>query len=161
MAVVSEKKKLELQRTMLIIRRCPFCLKDTEHEAYYARNPDLKVSASLNGKQFTLEYKGRMPFEWYGVVECKECGRAYVVQGVIAKLVKDITGITEPKEVMLSYTCCDFCMHDESAYTLANMLITLRNGKSIYLCERHAGDIKNEKGKRDNYDFLMERTFAW
>jgi hypothetical protein len=161
MATVSEKKTFELQRTMLVIRRCPFCLKDTEQNAYYARNPDLKVSASLNGKQFALEYRGRMPFEWYGIAECKECGNAYVVQGAIPQINKDITGATKSQEVVLAYTCCDFCMHDEGTYALANMLITLRNGKSIYLCERHAGEITKEKGRRENYDFLIGKVALW
>jgi hypothetical protein len=161
MAIVSEKKLMQLQRTMLVIRRCPFCLKDTEQNAYYAHSPDLRVTASLDGKQFAIEYRGRMQFEWYGIAECRECGNAYVVQGVIAKLAKDLTGATEPKEVRLAYTCCDFCLHDEKSYTLANMLITLRNKQSLYLCERHADDIKNKKGRRDSYDFLIEKVAGW
>ena len=161
MAIVSEKKVFELQRTMLVIRRCPFCLKDTEQNAYYAHKPDLKVNASLNGKAFAIEYQGRMPFEWYGIAECKECGNAYVVQGAIPQINKDITGTTKPQGVVLAYTCCDFCMREEQSYTLANMLITLRNGTHIYLCERHSDAIKKEKGKRDSYDFLIPRVASW
>ena len=161
MAIVSEKKVFELQRTMLVIRRCPFCLKDTEQNAYYARKPDLKINAALNGRTFTLEYQARMPFEWYGVSECKECGNVNVVQGVIPQINKDITGATRPQTVNLAYTCCDFCLHEEQSYALANMLMTLRNGRSLYLCERHAEAIKKEKGKRDSYDFLIPKIEAW
>ncbi len=161
MAVVSQRKVMRLQRTMLVIRRCPFCLNDTEQNAYYAHKPDLRITAALGGKEFVLEWQGRMPFEWYGIAECKECGNAYVVQGAIPQINKDITGVTNPQEVRLAYTCCDFCVHEEMSYVLANMLITLRNGKSIYLCERHADAIKREKGKRDGYDFLIPKVAAW
>ncbi|MDE1874224.1 MAG: hypothetical protein KGI04_03860 [Candidatus Micrarchaeota archaeon] len=161
MAMVSGKKTFDLQRAMLVIRRCPFCLKDTEQNAYYAHKPDLKVGATLDGKQFVLEYQGRMLFEWYGIAECKECGNAYVVQGSIPQINKDITGTTKPQIVRLAYTCCDFCLHEENGYTLANMLITLKSGKSLYLCERHAEQIKKEKGKRNSYDFLIPKVAAW
>lgn len=164
MAIVSEKKRMELQRTMLVIRRCPFCLKDTEQNAYYARKPDLRIvthTLTQPSRETVLEYRGRMPFDWYGIAECKECGNAYVVQGVIEKLTKDITGITEPKELKLAYTCCDFCLNEEHSYVMANMLITLRNGRNLYLCDRHAEEIKKEKGKRDNYDFLIRKAEAW
>ncbi len=164
MAVVSERKTMALQRTMLVIRRCPFCLRDTEQYAYYAHKPELRIiahSPAESGRETVLEYKGRMPFDWYGIAECKECGNTYVVQGVIQKLTKDITGITEEKQVRLAYTCCDFCLHEEHTYVLADMLITLRNKKSLYLCGMHAEYIKKEKGKKDNYDFLIQKTESW
>lgn len=161
MAIVSAEKRMDLQRTMLVIRRCPFCLKDTEQNAYYAHRPDLRISAVKDGNEFVLEYRGRVGFEWYGMAECRECGNTYVVQGAMPQINKDITGVTEPKVVRLAYTCCDFCLQDEQNYALANMLITLRNGKSIYLCERHAAEIKKEKGKRDNYDFLIGKVEGW
>jgi hypothetical protein len=84
-----------------------------------------------------------------------------VVQGAIPIINKDITGATSPRQVRLAYTCCDFCLNEERNHALANMLITLRNGRSIYLCERHSEQIKKEKGKRDNYDFLIGKTEAW
>ncbi|MDE1855142.1 MAG: hypothetical protein KGH57_02370 [Candidatus Micrarchaeota archaeon] len=161
MALVSEKKQMDLQRTMLVIRRCPFCLKDTEQNAYYAHRPDLRIIAALEGREFALEYQGRMPFEWYGIAECRECGNAYVVQGAIPQINKDITGVTKRQEVTLAYTCCDFCLREERTYALANMLITLRNGAHIYLCERHSDAIKKEKGRRDSYDFLIPRVASW
>lgn len=161
MAIVSERKTLELQKTMLVIRRCPFCLKDTEQNAYYAHKPDLKIMKQLNGKEFVLEWRGRMPFEWYGIAECKECGNTYVVQGAIPQINKDITGITKPEAVNLAYTCCDFCLNDEGIYSIANMMITLRNGQSTYMCESHAEQIKKEKGKRNSYDFLIGRIAVW
>ncbi len=157
MVAVSEIKSMDLQRISLVIRRCPFCLKDTEHDAYYAHNPDLKVTAGNT----TLEFRSTRKFEWYGVAECRTCGNTYVVQGAIPLINKDITGVTRQKEVKLAYTCCDFCNHDERNLVLANMLITLRNKRSLYLCDRHAEQIKKEKGKRDNYDFLIGKTDAW
>ncbi len=161
MTIVSQEKTLQLQRTMLVIRRCPFCLKDTEQDAYYAHKPDLRVDAELNGKRFAIEYRGRTQFEWYGMAECRSCGNAYVVQGVLPQINKDITGKTEPRKVRLSYTCCDFCLNEDQVYAQANMLITLRNGRNLYLCDKHAEQIKNEKGKRSNYDFLIERSGQW
>ncbi len=163
MVLVSEKKTMKLHDLELVIRRCPVCLKDTEQDSFYVQNPDFCVEAMTpTTPQFKVDVVPREEhaMNWYIVAMCRECGYLYKVTGIPQYKLKEL----KPQRILdveLALFCCDICYNEEARYENADIFIRLSEGKSVYLCERHAAEAERSKGKEGSYAALINRFNVW
>jgi hypothetical protein len=162
--LVSEKKVLDLRRFETIIKRCPFCMEDTEQEAHYSHRPDLAVRAmspTTPSTEVLIRAEEGHPFAWYVIAICSSCSYAYKVMGVPRMKVQLIPSEKEEKSIELALNCCDVCYNEEYIYAVGNVFIRMSEGGSVYLCDAHAEEIDAEKKIKGSYKGLAERMASW
>ncbi len=163
MVLLSSKKRMVLHPLELVIRRCPVCLKDTEQDAFYAERPDFSTEAMTpTTPQFKVMVSPADSHgtNWSIVSRCRECGYLYKVTGIQQYRMKEIkAGVKQ--DVMTAIFCCDICYNEEARYEPAEIFIRLSEGKSVYLCEKHAADAEREKSKTGSYASLINRFNVW
>ena len=166
MVVIKQRKVIEVVYFEQIIKRCPVCLKDTEQKAYYAKNPDLSVTVTMDTTpQVTVKVSPGSSighsFEWCVLARCSLCGCTYRVMGVPRMRVKDLQDNTSGEEHELALTCCDLCYHEYYKYTVSDVFINLSSGGSVYLCKDHAQEVEQEKKREGDYTTLAAKLQRW
>ncbi len=164
MAIVSELKKFHMVRFESIIKRCPFCLKDTEQGAYYVQKPDLSVTVATNtNPPVTMKVHQEIPhqYSWDVMALCTECNMIYRISGIPMMKTREIPPGAKDETVKLGLACCDICNMLYGRYRVGETFIRVTGFGHVYLCEEHAKEVEAKKGKDEDYKELIKLLKEW
>lgn len=160
--IITESKQLKLVSFEQIIKRCPFCLKDTQQTAYYAEKPDLSVTARIETTPpifIKVLPKMEHQYSWDVMAKCSECGLMYRISGIPLMKTKEIPPGAKLEYAKIGLICCDICYHECYNYRIGDMFIKLSDGGNVYLCEEHAAEAA--RGKDGDYPALSRKLSEW
>ncbi len=160
MVVISESKQLKLVSFEQIIKRCPFCLKDTQQTAYYAELPDLSVTVKTDTQPpefIKVTPKIEHQYSWDVMAKCSECGLIYRISGIPRMRIPEIPQGAHLEQATVGLTCCDVCYRLDKRYVVGETFIRLSDSGNVYLCKEHADEAEAGHKKNKDYSALIDK----
>ncbi len=156
--------EIEMRPFEKIIKLCPFCLRDTEQQAYYVQNPSLDLTThrpTVPPILVKVSAEEDHLFGWYVFSTCSTCGYTYRVMGV-PKLRQGAIPYAGVKSfIKYALTGCDLCYYASMDCRLGRVFINLSNGMKVYLCDRHSRGVEEEKKITGSYSSLINKLGRW